>query len=123
MAHKLGGDMQHDETAPDMASKYFKTLKSHLKAGDMQLAMTTLRTLMADAESAKGRKRPMVQLYATKAMIEFHKEIARMEIDTEKKPELNTVNIYNLNQTELNTFDPIQLSHRLNLQLSKSVKG
>jgi len=115
----MGGNL--DENAPDMACKYFNIMKQHLRNEDIDGALKCIRALQQEAESRKGLNRPMIQLQAAKAMLEFHKEMAKMEIEKGKKGDKNIVNIYNTQQED--SDDPISISRRLVGGLSHSTKG
>jgi hypothetical protein len=108
------------ETSAEMGNKLYKTIQYHLQTNDIELALKTLRKLAECAETGSGIRRPSVQLLAAKSLIEIYQEQAKLEIESEKKPSNNVVNIYNT--TGELSDDPISISQRLNLGLSQSVK-
>lgn len=114
--------MEHDTTANDMANKYYKTIQKHLQENDIDMALKTLRNLSEIAESKKGLNRPMIQLFASKALMEIHREMAKLEIEANKKPDNSTVNIYTTLREEGKEGDIREISRRLNVGLSNAVK-
>ncbi|MFZ5986634.1 MAG: hypothetical protein ACOYWZ_05845 [Bacillota bacterium] len=109
-----------DENSPDMASKYFQTLQAHLQVADIDNALKALRSLVGVAQTRQGINRPMVQLFAAKAMLEFHEKVARLELEGNKVGLRNEINIYSVKEQDED--DAISLSRDINRQLSFNFK-
>lgn len=102
----------------DLATKYYKTMQSHLENDDITTALKAMRELIKEAKGNVNR--PMVRLLAAKAMIETHTKIAELEVKAGSSGNSVVANIYNNIPKE--NDDLISISQRINRGLSNTVK-
>ena len=114
--------MGQDENSIDIANKLYKTIQTHLQVDDISKGLKALRALSEMSESRKGLNRPMVQLYAAKALIEIYVKMAELEVKSNTKPESHITNIYNTLSADGEKDDIIALSQRVNRGLSNFIK-
>jgi len=111
--------MEQTEKSLDMTHKILATLRSHVNNEDLESAFICIRELVKGTK--ESNKRPMVRLLAAKSIMEFSKDLAKLEVMKDAKPDMQTVNIYQTKGT--GESDIVSLARGLNNRISQPIKG